>query len=294
MQSSGQQRPSVDVDTYFFDPEYVDPKFPPHFIQFSIDSGGTNVPVKMWLAGGPGPKGTVVISPPMGGSDSMNSVAIPLMNAGIHVLSFRPRGVRDPNVAYSQLKQIDDIHAIINWIVANSGADRRAPSGPTLRMDPERIALFGMSGGGGNLSYAVCAESKYANFAIGVATGNITWALRPENMEKLRPMFNKIKEITRGQSDYEAWMLALTPEEVRRTSIIDIAPKLVSEHLLLLGGYNDTTSPIAMHHNQIAKALQDAGVKDLTALVLETDHGFTTKRYTLPRLIISWLKDRGF
>ena len=291
---SAQQRLSLDLDAYFRDPEYVDPKLPPHFMQFSIDSGGTNVPVKMWLAGGAGAKGTVIISPPMGGSDSMNSVAIPLMNAGIHVLSYRPRGIRDPKVAYSQMKQMEDIHAMINWVVANAGANKTAPFGPPLRSDPERIALFEMSEGGGNLSYAVCAESKHANFAIAVATGNIEWALRPDNLEKLRPMFNRIKETTRGRHDYEAWMLAMTPEEVKSTSLINIAPKLVSEHLLLLGGHNDMTAPIAMHHNLIAKALQDAGVKDFTSRVLETDHGFTTKRYALPRVMIAWLHQRGF
>lgn len=291
---SAQKSQSVDVDAYFVDPEYVDPNFPPQFIQFSLNVGGTNVPVKMWLAGGAGAKGTVIISPPMGGSDSMNSVAIPLMNAGMNVLSYRPRGVRDPKVAYSQMKQMDDIHAMVNWVVANAGAGKKSPLGPALHLDAERIALFGMSGGGGNLSFAVCAESRYANYAIAIATGNIEWVLRPENLVKLQPMFNRIKETTRGRHDYEAWMLAMTPDEVKRTSLIDIAPKLVSDHLLLLGAYNDTTAPIANHHNVMAKALQDAGIKDFTSRVLETDHGFTTKRYALPRIMISWLRERGF
>ncbi|WP_340265752.1 alpha/beta hydrolase family protein [Sphingobium mellinum] len=285
---------SASVDAAFADPRLTDPNFPPSFTQFVVESGGTNIPVKMWLAGGPGPKGTVIISPPMGGWESMNSVAIPLMYAGIHVVSYRPRGVRDPHTTYSMPRSVDDVHAIIDWIVANSSADKTALSGPPLRLDPGRIAMFGLSGGGGNVSYAVCAESEHAHYAIAVAPGNIDIQTTPAILEKMLPMFRELKEATRGRSDYELWINAMTSAEKNRISINHNAPKLVSKHLLLLGASHDALSPIEVCHKPIANALRESGAKDLTDLILETDHAFLTKRFSLARIMIEWLRSQGF
>lgn len=283
------------VRSAFIDPTDMDLRFPPYFMQFVVPSGGAKLPVRLWLAQGAGAKGIVIITPPMGGNDALNSMIVPLNNAGIHAISFRPRGVRDPAFDYSMTQTMDDMHAIIAWIVANSDPHAKAPlDGPTYRFDPERVALFGMSGGGGNGSVSAVGESRFANYAVGVATGNFGIQMSPEYFVKNQKMFDDVKAATHGRSDYERWLRAMTPADVARVNIQDNAAKLVDKHIILLGGSQDKVSPINDGHIPNAKALRDAGVKDLTALVLETDHGFTTKRWSLARVTISWLKHQGF
>ncbi|WP_340265753.1 alpha/beta hydrolase family protein [Sphingobium mellinum] len=285
--------PLADIDGAFRDLPYLDPDFPPGGCPVIVESGGTEVFGDLSLAAGCGAKGTVIISPPMGGGDSLESLIVPLNYAGIHVLTYHPRGTSREGESYSMSKAVDDVHALVDWIVANAGEGKTGMGGTILRLDKERVALFGLGWGGGNVSFAACAESKVANYAIAAAPGNPDAQLSPENLNRARPFYRALRDATAGEVDYEEWLNALTDAEIRRLSIIQQAPNLTDRHLLMVGASQDDMSPLTVCHKPNAAALREAGARHFSEVVLDTDHMFLTKRYTLARLLITWLREEG-
>ncbi len=283
----------ADIDSAFDDFPFRDPEFPLSASPVIVDTEKGTLFGDLTMAGGPGTKGTVILTPPMGDGDDLASLIVPLTYAGIHVLTFKPRGTSREGEAYSMPKAVDDVYSIISWIVANSGPDKVSSAGLGLRLDPSRIALCGIGDGGANVSVAACAESSTANYVIAVAPGNLDAQLKPEVFAKARPSMRALKEATLGEIDMEAWYDALTAADKERLSVIQQAPKLVDKHILLLGAKRDTVSPIATCHEPNARALRAAGARHLTELVLDTDHLFLTKRYALARQVITWLRTEG-
>lgn len=290
--------PMKDISSAFKDIPFLDPEFPPSppgSCPVVVESGGTIVIGELVLAGGHGSKGTVIISPTMGDGDSLESLIVPLTSTGIHVLIYNPRGTSREGEAYSMIKAVDDVHALVDWIVANADADAIGLGGLTPRLDPDRIALFGHGFGGGNVSFAACAESRIANYAIAAAPGNPEAQLAPEQLDQARPRYRAMKEATAGEVDYEGWLNALTDADVSRLSITQQAPKLIDKHLLIIGASQDIISPLTMCHKANAAALREAGARHFSEVVLDTDHLFLTKRYALAQLLITWLqREAGF
>lgn len=283
----------ADIDCAFEDFPFRDPDFPLSASPVIVDTDKGTIFGDLTMAAGPGAKGTVILTPPMGDGDDLASLIVPLTYAGIHVLTFKPRGTSREGEAYSMPKAVDDVHSIVSWIVANSGNDKVSSGGLKLRLDPSRIALCGIGDGGGNVSIAACAESKTANYVIAAAPGNPDAQLKPEVFAKARPAMRALKEATLGEVDLETWYDALTMADKARLSVIEQAPKLVDKHLLLIGAKRDTVSPIATCHEPNVRALRNAQAKHLTEVVLDTDHFFLTKRYALARQVITWLRTEG-
>jgi len=285
--------PSSINDAICMDPAFLDPEFPPAIVPFHFESKGTRVFGDFYLAQGEGKKGLVIVSTQMFGGESLDSVIHPLMMSGIHVIKYHPRGMWDNKCEYSLWSAADDLNALIDFVRSCDEPGKKTPNGHTYRIDPDRIALFGLSGGGGNVSYAVCAERNDINYAIAVAPGNLEYQLTPEVLERSRPFFGIAKEMTGGRIDLEKSLAAMTPAESNRFNIIRLVPKLLSKHLMLIGASYDATSPVDVCHKPIARALKSAGAAHFTDVILESDHRLLTKRIALARLMISWLKSEG-
>src|SRR4051812_47348360 len=98
--------PLADTDPVTTDPPFGDPAFPAeHFVTHFL-SRGSVVHTSMWIAQGSHLKATVIISPQAFGGDRLESVIIPLLSAGVNVLTFQPRGMWDGAFEYSPLSAL--------------------------------------------------------------------------------------------------------------------------------------------------------------------------------------------
>ena len=281
--------PSHYGDFVVNDSPFMDFDHPPEHWTTHFMSQGSAVHTELWLAQGAGAKGCVIVTPQMYGGDSLDSLFPALYGSGIHVMKFLPRGMWDDQHVYTLSGALDDLHAAVDFV--RSLADKQTPSGNTYRIDPDRIAALGLSGGGGNVSVGGCAENDHIKAAVGVCTANVR-QLHPteKNAERIAEITAFMKSQTAGRIDFEAVAAAMSPADIDRVDIIKQAEKLKQKKLLLVGASHDLASPADTCHRRFANALRDAGAQNLTDVVFETDHMFMTKRLALARLVIAWLR----
>lgn len=272
------------------DPAVFDPDFPPEQFVTYFESKGSVVHTTMWIATGPEPKPCVIVSPQVFGGDRLESLILPLLNSGIHVCTFHPRGMWDGENEFGFISALDDINAAVEFLRTSEERGCLTTMGKPYRIDPARIAVTGLSGGGGSLSLASCAENQHIHAAVAIAPGNFDLNRGPDGIAPVRQFFDAMKARSHGRIDLEKWLTALSESDFDRISPISQAPNLKHKPVLLIGGYRDVVTPIAVCHRPIAEAIRVAGATRFTDVILESDHGFLTKRIALARLIISWLK----
>jgi Prolyl oligopeptidase family len=278
------------ADYVVTDPPLHDPEFPAEHLVTHFISEGTPVHALLWIAQGSKKKGCVVLSPQAFGGDRLESLIIPLLNHGISVLTFQPRGMWDGQHKYSLISQIDDLKAAVEFVRTADANGKVTKNGIGYRIDPDRIAVLGLSGAGGSVSLAACSELDCVRQAIAIA---------PANHELYRDMsiadipeetFAWLKEETAGRVNVYDRLKAMTVEEIDRLSVINNIPKLLDKKLLLVGADDDDMTPLVDCHLPIAAAFRKAGAQHLTEVVFETDHLFLTKRIALARLVVRWLR----
>jgi hypothetical protein len=287
--------PKLGYDYTVIDTPFLDPDFPPEAFPTYFMSSGSVVHAHIWLAQGKEVKGCAILSPQAFGGDCLESLIHPLLASGIHVLTFHPRGMWDDKHTYSFSNAIDDLHAAVEFLHSCVSDQRKTRNGKSYRIDLERIVPLGLSGGGGNVSYAVCAERNDLKFAIAIAPANIELFRDPKTREQAKDMFDSTKRMTAGRIDLEAWLAAMTDADFDRMSILKQVPNLVAKTLLMISSSYDTTSPLDVAHKRFDKAFREAGATNFTGVILESDHMFLTKRIALARVLISWLRSEcGF
>ncbi|MDP3673473.1 MAG: alpha/beta fold hydrolase [Novosphingobium sp.] len=277
------------------DTPFMDPEFPPEHFMTHFMCEGTPVHTAMWIAQGSGPHPCVIIPPQSYGGDRLESLIIPLLNSGISVLAFQARGMWDGGVRYSPLTGLEDVHAAVAFLRTLETAGRTTKSGRSYRVDPARIGVLGLSGGGGSAGFAACAEIAELNYGIAIAPVNYERFRNLDLANLPKNMFEKVKSETAGRVDSEANLRRMDSAQIDRLSIIHNVPKLLSKTLLLIGGNQDTVNTVAADHKPIVRAFREAGAERFTDTILESDHLFLNTRIALARLVIGWLKSEcGF
>jgi uncharacterized protein len=282
-----------DTDPAVVDPAILDPDFPPETFVTHFVSSGTAVHASMWLAQGPAPKATVIVPSQAYGGDRLESLFIPLMNAGLNVFTFHPRGMWDGSVPYSEITGLEDIHAAVDFLRLSGQNGKRTATGHDYRVDPARIGVLGLSGAGGTAGFAACAESEAIDYAVAIAPGSYEIFRDRTLFEEKKPHYEFMKAETAGRVDLPKRIGAFRPEDLDRIHLAALAPRLKHKKLLLVGAAYDTVTPIDYTVRPVVKALRDAGATRFTDVIMETDHMFLTKRIALARLVISWLRSEG-
>lgn len=283
------------LDPVTCDPCVLDPDFPfEQFVTYFMSQGSV-VHATMWIAQGRELKGTVILAPQWYGGDRLESVIIPMMTAGINVMTFHPRGMWDNLHTYTLTGAVDDLLAAAAYVRSTAADTMKTPKGHGWRTDPTRIAVMGLSGGGGNVSLSACAEDELIQSAIAVAANTNASPPTPEAKEQAEIMFEAVKVQTAGRVDLGGTLNAMTPSEIARMRPTVRAAHLVEKNILLIGASGDKVAPLDTCHKPIAQAMRDAGVRVFDEVILDSDHSFLTKRIALARLMIHWLRARcGF
>ncbi|MEJ7927480.1 hypothetical protein WG908_12025 [Sphingobium sp. AN641] len=282
--------PHAVADYVVTDPPLQDIECPAeHFVTHFISQ---DVPVHalIWIAQGEQAKGCVIISCQAFGGDRLESLIIPLLNMGISVMTFQPRGMWDREHEYSLISALDDLNAGVEFIRTADAAGKTTPNGKGYRIDPERIAVLGLSGAGGSVAFSSCAELDHVKYGIAIAPSNHE-LFRDLNVDDVpTDWFSWLKSESAGRIDVLTRLKGMTSGEIDRLSIIHNIPRLLSKKLLLIGATNDMPTPLKTCHIPIRNAFRDAGATNFTDIVLDSDHFFLTKRIALARIVTSWLR----
>jgi hypothetical protein len=271
------------LDMAFSDPPYIDAEYPFGHVSFRFMRGSEPVFGHIWVAQGAQRKGVVVIPPQTWGGDSIESAIYPLLRCGINAISFVPTGMWDrTQPTYTMNTAVDDVHALVDWIRSRD-FDRETRIGSYRnRLDPERIALFGLSGGGGNVGFAACGESDHVHHAAAVVPTNM------EHRFQIEPIKESYEMV--GRPWFAEAAIEQYSETLERLSIIRNAQRLASKTLLIVSAYPDPENAVEFNHTPIVDALRVAGAKHLTDVIMAADHSFMTKRNALAKLLIEWLR----
>lgn len=286
--ATGSYRPvALGIDYATTDSPYYDPMSPPIHFPHSFMNKGTPIQSFMWLAGGEEPKGCVIFSPQRFGGDALESLITPLVNAGIHVLKFIPRGMWDEKHEYSFTSAVEDLNAAVAHLQQNDGQHLVPGAGNkrSYAIDPSRIAVLGKSGGGGMVGWISNSENPAICASISVSPPlPMEW---PPSDDAAK-FYAGLKEATAGRIDLAKELGKMGPKDFERFDMIKAAPKLVDKKVLLIG--DNQLRYLKGAHQPLVAAMERAGAKHFSQVVMDADAYFLTVRIAMARLVLSWLK----
>lgn len=243
-------------------------------------SGHDRVLGALLLADGGMPHPTLLLLHGFPGVERNFDLAHDARRAGWNVLVFHYRGAWGSDGAFSFGSSHDDAPAALAFLRSHDAVAR-------YHIDPDRIAVAGHSMGGFIALRAaandprVCGAASWAGFNFG--------AFAPElvhSRDATAQSWEGCLEPLRGANGE-----ALVEEVERAGESWDLRPlahRFGRRPLLLVGAKHDTVAPVSLHHDPLVEAYSAAGAR-LSHAVLDTEHGFTSHRPVLSRLMQQWL-----
>jgi len=266
--------PSVTVDP----PR--DTQYPASNQQLLIPSGGSAMNALLFKAQGEGPKPTMILLHGLPGNERNLDLAQALRRVGWNVLTFTYRGAWGSEGKFSLAGALEDGSAAL--------AFARSAEGAKLGIDPRRIVIGGHSMGGGIAALVAARHTDVAGvvlldawnigatakqLASGGAKARQTFVAEANDFG--RALSGATPETIADElaSNGGRWNLLSTAEPLRATPILSIAA--------LGGGFEENRA--------LTAAFRKHGNQRVTALELDSDHGFADHRIALARAVADWL-----
>jgi uncharacterized protein len=261
------------------DPPVTDRAFPAESAELTITSHDARMSGRFFVAQGPGPHTTVVIARGMPDLLGSLDIAMALRRAGFNVLSFNYRGCWGSEGTFSLMHSLEDVQSAVAFL-------RDAANAGRLRVDPERIALLGYSYGGPVILQAAAQDPRI--LAAAMLDGS--------------DMRSDVQELRDTPGPAVAWMDSLLPVRLAsggRALADEIvsqqafwhpahaAQGLAGKRVLLVVATRGTGAepPVSPSLQEIFGARSK-----LTAVTLDTDHGFSDQRIALTRTVLAWME----
>lgn len=246
----------------------------------SFRSGDDRVIGAMLLADGEGPHPTLLLLHGFPGVERNFDLAHDARRAGWNVLVFHYRGSWGSGGSFSFTSSHDDAAAALRFL-------RSCETSARYRIDPDRIAIAGHSMGGFIALKTAAGDPR--------VTGVASWA--GFNFGAFAPQLAHDRDAT--AEDWNSCLIplrgatgvALVDEVLASGSsweLRNLCSTLRNRSVLLVGAKNDVVAPVQLHHEPLVEVYTN-GVSRLTHAVLDTEHGFTSHRPVLSRMILQWL-----
>lgn len=252
-----------------------------------FDSEGARVRGRFFQAVTTVPAPTILFVPGWPGNpDDVLGLGELLVEHGINMCMFNPRGLYQSEGVASAANTLNDIGGALQWL-------QRADVQRRFTVDTTRIALGGHSYGGGMaLAYAArdpsvrrvisIAGTDHAEFVREIQR-NAVFAedIRRELQSTCVPEGPANFDVEAGLQEFADY-----PDVY---GLRENAAKLADRSILLIGGWEDENVTVDQYILPFYRALKKADAAQVAFLVYHTDHGFSNVRERLASDIADWL-----
>ena len=263
----------------------ADQTHPATMAELVMESQGSKIMGLIYMPVGKGPHPTLVMAHGFPGNERNLDLAQIWRRAGWNTLYFNYRGSWGSQGSYSYANCLQDIDAVLAFLKLPESVEK-------YRVDARRLVLFGHSFGGG-LSLLASLKNPQVKGVISLAGFNVgalanylaqsndlSFAAYAEKQVCLR-LESGMALQDELIANREAW------------NLVNRAPELVQKKLLLISDSKDEQVSKALYHTPLAEALEKAGAKELTHVLMETDHAFSAKRIAVANAVLEWLEKQG-
>ena len=266
---SGSQTLRKPDDKYLDNDFKPDEFYPGGQVELTIPSSGSNIYGLAYTADGKGPHPTLILLHGLPGNERSLDIAQSVRRAGYNVIYFNYRGAWGSKGTFGFQNSIDDVGAVIDYITDSLNRS-------TLKVDKDRIALYGHSMGAG-FSLLAGLKDPRVKGVIAISVFNPYTLLQGE---EARGNLISLKE----------YLLTL--------GMLDCNPdKFLSDILANVDKYNiealiaRSKKPILV----IDEHMNNQGLtkfnkkKDFSYKIWNTDHAFSNRRIALTMEVKNWL-----
>ena len=240
------------------------------------------------VAEGAGPHPTVLLLNGFEGwPEAPGAFADPVTEAGYNLVFVPYRGTWASDGEFSTDHVLADVEAMIAFL--------RSPEARTAyRVDPEAIALWGVSFGGWAALSVAASDPDVECVAVQVVANvgaigrqwseaepyRAAWEQNLGLIEANRPIrleggpTGAMGAIMEGADDYD---------------LVPLAPALRGRTILMFGAEEDEVAPFAQHSQPVADALEATGMESLTLVTAPGGHGDPRPEWTTE--LVRWLDD---
>lgn len=263
------------------DPAEIDSEAPPAMVEVIFESAGSRLTGVLYQADGVGPHPTLVFLHGYPGNEKNIDIAQAVRRAGWNSFVFYYRGAWGSEGEFGIQTSLDDVAAAVRYL--------RAPENADLRVDPERIALFGHSMGG-FMALAGATHDATIHCVVAVAAANLgaegkEFLNDPSSAEDFIEYSDNLVPLA-GWSGAKA--VAELTNNAERFDLTTMGNQLRGRRILLIAGQRDEAVSMATHESLI-RAYSVVPRIELTNIVFDADHAFSWSRLRLAREVIQWL-----
>lgn len=228
-----------------------------------IQSNGSHLVGRMWLAKGDAPRPTVLLLHGIPGIDQNHDLAFALKHAGWNSLIMHYRGCWGSQGTYSLHHILPDVDAMLNFLLTDDD------------VNSDKVVVCGHSLGGWA---AVVAGARHPDIAGVISLAGVNdWKQMGLTEEVVEPsMARFLNGVSASQIVQESYKLEVASH---------VVTELNGRPLLIVHG--DSDSAVAISHSyELQKQYPDSTTLHT---VTGADHGFAWERDELIQAVLKWL-----
>jgi pimeloyl-ACP methyl ester carboxylesterase len=246
----------------------------------AIPSHGINMNAVLYTAAGTGPHPTVLLLHGLPGNEQNLDLAQAMRRDGWNVLTLHYRGAWGSPGAFTFAHVLEDAGVAVAWLRAPANDARFA-------IDPMKLVVIGHSMGGWAAAYTGGHDPDL--LGVGLISAADMGAIGAAPRATAIKIVDDNIGTSEGMHTLAASPEGLADEAIRNAKINAVAldaPGL-AKHPLLLVTSNDGLRGVA---DGLAAAIGE-GSAPVTAVHLDTDHGYNDQRIALEAAVLRWLEN---
>lgn len=258
-----------------------DAKYPASNRQVLILSHGEGMNALLMLAGGPGPKPTMLLLHGLPGNEQNLDLAQAARRAGWNVLTMHYRGSWGSPGRFSLAGAAQDVEVAMAFLA-------RPENARAYNIDPKRIVIVGHSMGGFLAARYAAGHDDVLGAVLldpwNVGASGKAVLARPEGrQDAIAAMGDDFGNSLAGTD--AATLMAEVERHAGEWDLLDTAPALARKPVLIVDAQYGNAAQVA----PLAAALKAKGGQ-VRAVTLASDHGFADHRIALAGVTVDWLE----